>query len=380
MKKLLPLATLAFAAFALSACGSNQPASSSQAPSSNTPPASTSQVEPSSSEEPEVAVRPVKAFSVGEKSKSASNFDLFTTHRVNLYENNVYEYIQTQITFGYSMNLGTTAVVNYGTYVAGTTEDGVTAYTLNKAAEVVLSSYSNAGGYKLQINTADPGQEYPAEMPAKAQGEKPMANSKDDVINAYGIGTKIWVGEDNIISFLDPNSEEENPQRAEVTTPSGSVDSVVGDFKQVQIVGDIQTNSYNDKDYVVDYLHVYDDNSYLYVNTRITCGYSMLLSTSSYVNFGQGAYGDGEDGITPFTLAKAEDVSLNAYSKAGGFSFAINTASESQTYPTELPAKTQGEKNMAQNKDDVINAYGVSFTVWTSDDNCVMSLNDPNAE
>ena len=377
-KSFLPFATLAFAAFALAACGSNQPSSSATpAPSSSTEPAPA----PSSSAEPEPekAVRPVRAFSVGEKSKNASNFDLFTTHRVNLYENNVYEYIQTQITYGYSMNLGTTSVVTYGTFVAGTTEDGVTAYTLNKAAEVVLSSYSNAGGFKLQINTADPDQTYPAEMPAKTQGEKNMAQNKNDVINAYGIGTKIYVGTDHIISFIDPNSEEEDPQKAEVTTPSGSVASVVGDLKQVQIVGEIKDNAYNDKDYVVDYLHVYEDNSYEYINTRISCGYSMLLGVTSNMTFGQGTYGTGEDGITPFTLGKAEDVVLNSYSKAGGYSFAINTASASQTYPTEMPAKAQGEKPMAQNKDDVVNAYGASFKVYTSDANCVMSLTDPNA-
>ena len=375
-KSFLPFATLAFAAFALAACGSSQPSSSSvaPAPSSSAEPAPA----PSSSAEPEKAVRPVKAFSLGETSKNAMNFDLYTAHRINLYENQVYEYIQTQITYGYSMNLGTSVITTYGTYVAGTTEDGVTAYTLNKAAEVVLSSYSNAGGFKLQINTADADQTYPTEMPAKTQGEQNMAQNKQDVIDAYGIGTVIYVGNDNVISFIDPNSEEEDPQKAEVTTPSGSVASVLKEFEQVQIVGNISGEGM--VHYVVDCLHAYADNTYEYIQSDITFGYSMVLGTKTVVNFGNGRYGQGEDGITPYTLANADDVTLNSYSKAGGFSIAINTASVSQTYPTELPAKTQGEQNMAQNKQDVINDSGLGFTVYTSDANCVMSLNDPNAE
>lgn len=205
-KSFLPFATLAFAAFALAACGSSQPSSSSvaPAPSSSAEPAPA----PSSSAEPEKAVRPVKAFSLGETSKNAMNFDLYTAHRINLYENQVYEYIQTQITYGYSMNLGTSVITTYGTYVAGTTEDGVTAYTLNKAAEVVLSSYSNAGGFKLQINTADADQTYPTEMPAKTQGEQNMAQNKQDVINDSGLGFTVYTSDANcVMSLNDPNAE-----------------------------------------------------------------------------------------------------------------------------------------------------------------------------
>ena len=344
-KALFPLAAMALAGFALVACGNT-----------------TNKAD----------LRPAKAFSLGETSKTAAGFDLFSTHRVNLYDGGVYEYIQTSITYGYSMNLGTTVTTTYGTYAENGTEDGVASYTLNKAAEVVLSSYSQAGGFKLQVNTASSKQTYPAELPAKTQGEKNMAQSKEDVIKEYGNGTKIFVS-NNVISFKDPNGGSE---KAVVSTPSGSVSSILRDFKQVQVSSSISgTGMVN---YAVDYLHVYSDDSYEYVTTGITYGYSMVLGTTSVVNYGEGSYGKSEDGYTPFEMKEAKDVILNSYSQAGGFSLAINTASADQTYPAELPAKTQGEKNMAQSKEDVIKAYGAKTTVWTSDADCVMSLKAPN--
>ncbi len=375
---IIPFATLALASIALAACGSTG-SSSASGSASESQTTSSSEVITTTSAEPEVkAVRPVKAFSYGETLKNASNFDLFLTHRVNLYENNVYEYIQTQITYGYSMNLGTSVITTYGTYAEGTAEDGVTPYTLNKAAEVLLSSYSNAGGFRIQINTSSKDQTYPTEMPAKVQGEQNMANNKGDVINEYGIGTKIYVGNDNVLSFVDPNSEEENPTKAVVDTSSGAVDSVLKELDKIRIVGNISGEGM--VHYVVDCLHAFKDGTYEYIETDLTFGYSMVLGTSSIVNFGEGSFGQGEDGVTPYDLEAAEDVVLNSYSKAGGFSIAINTASEDQTYPTEIPAKVQGEQNMANSKEDVIKECGPALTVYSNDADCVMSLTDPNAE
>ncbi len=342
-KSLLTFATLALAALSLSGCQTAEP------------------------------VRPVKAFSLGETMKNESGFDLYKAHRINLLDKGVYEYVQTQITYGYSMNLGTTVITTYGTYTENGAEDGVTSYTLSQAGEVVLSSYSKAGGFKIQVNTASEKQTYPAELPAKKQGEKIEANSKEDVIKAYGEGAKIFVGSDSVISFKDPNSGEATP----VTTPSGDVSSALKKFKQVQVSSDIKGSGM--VNYTVDYVHIYEDNSYEYINTNITYGYSMVLGTSTLVKYGQGEYGTSSDGYTPYTLKQSDDVSLNSYSKAGGFSIVINTASKDQTYPTELPASGEGEKVYAQNKEDVINAYGKEFKVYTSDSDCEMSLNDPNA-
>lgn len=378
-KTFLPLATMVVASFILTACGGTSVSSSLESSQQSSSEPSSAESSESSSEEVVTPARPLAAFALGEKGE-AGTFDAYRSYQVNLYKDDVYELISTQITYGYSMVLGTTVTVNYGTYVKGASEDGVTEYTLNKAAEVVLSSYSLAGGFKLQVNTADPDQTYPAELPAATQGEQIFAQNKEDVINAYGLGTKIYVGSNNVISFIDPNDDSEEPQKAVVETASGSVASVLNKaFKQVQVVSSTSPAAVGDL-FAVKALHIFEDDSYEFISTGITYGYSMVLGTTNYIAYGEGAYRDGEDGYTPYDLALADDVVLNSYSLAGGFSFAINTADENQEYPTELPTATQGEQNFAQNKEDVINAYGPAFKVFTSDSDCVMSLEDPNAE
>ena len=347
-RRFLPFTTFILAAMTMAGCGGSTP------------------------EEP---IRPIAAFALGEKT--SSGMDYYTSHQINFYKQNVYEYVTTKITYGYSMNLGTEVTARYGTYVAGYSEDGISEYTLNKAAEVVLSSFSLAGGFKLQVNTTDPNQEYPAELPAQTQGEKRYANSKDDVINAYGLGTKIYV-ENNVISFNDPNASE-GAEKAVVTTVSQSVSSVLNkNFKKVQVTSEIKAGAVGDL-YTVYYMHVFDDNSYEYITTGINFGYNMVLGTTNTVSYGKGSFGAGEDGFTPFTLEKGNDVVLNSYSRAGGFSIAINTSDSNQEYPAELPAQTQGEKRYANSKDDVINEYAPALTVYTSDADCVMSLVNPNA-
>ena len=126
-------------------------------------------------------------------------------YQVNLYEENVYEFIKTEVMYGYGMVLGTTTIVNHGTYVAGTREDGIAEYTLNAASEVLFNSYSKAGGYNISINTQN--QTYPVELLAKTQGEKNMANSKEDVVKEYGPEATYYISTSkNELSLTNPNA------------------------------------------------------------------------------------------------------------------------------------------------------------------------------
>ena len=102
----------------------------------------------------------------------------------------------------------------------------------------------------------------------------------------------------------------------------------------------------------------------------------MLLSTTTVVAEGAATVGASEDDYTKVTLGVADEVLLNSNSKAGGFNIQINTLNA--TYPVEMPAKAQGEKNMANSKQDVIDAYGASKTLFLSDSTGTMSLVNPN--
>ena len=179
-KTFLPLATALVAGFALTSCG---PA-------------------------PVADPRPNNAYVLGEATTLPNGFQYFKAYQLSFYDNNVYELTQTQITYGYSMNLGTEVVMSYGTYATGTTVDGVASYTLNKASEVILSSYSKMGGFNIAINTASSTQTYPTELPASGEGEKVYAQNKDDVINKYGPELKVFTNDkNNAMELKDPNAD-----------------------------------------------------------------------------------------------------------------------------------------------------------------------------
>ncbi len=323
-------------------------------------------------------VKPSNSFILGEAA-AVGTFGMFATTQLNLYEGNVYRLTQTSITFGYSMILGTTVIQNYGTYEAKGEEDGIASYSLNQAAEVVLSSYSDMGGFNILINTADENQAYPCELPASGEGEKIYAQSKADVIAAYGTGLVVYT-EKNTVSPINPNGESLEPTI--VTTASGSVSSVLNKkFKKVLTCSDIGSGAVEGgATYNVYHLNVFEDGSYDWLNTTISYGYSMVLGTTVIENFGSGSWGTGEDGYTPFTMNKADDSIVNSYSKMGGFNILINTADSNQAYPAELPASGEGEKIYAQSKDDVIAKYGAEKKIWASDTANKMFLSDPLAE
>ena len=196
-----------------------------------------------------------------------------------------------------------------------------------------------------------------------------MANNKQEVLDKVGTGIKVFVDENNVIAFTN----DEHPEPVAVNTPSGAINAnAVGNFKAVRITGEKSENPYGGNNYKVHYLHIFKDNYYRYFTAEFSYGYSMLLGTTNIVSYGQGAYGTSEDGVSPFTLSKAEDVVLNM--KSVQASLAINTASANQTYPTELPARQQGEQRMANNKDEVLEDCCPGRTLYLSDTGVNMSL------
>ena len=385
MKSITRLSIFALSsATLLMACG-NTPAASSSTPAASTSEASTStavtsSAEASSSEE-EVVVTLKESYITSELTDGSYGQGSWNgiVHQVDLFSNGVYRHTSTELKYGYSMVLGTTAVVTFGDYVKGGTEDGLTEVTLKAASEVFLNSYSKAGGFSIVVTT--PNQEYPVELPAKVQGEVNMANSKDDVLAAYGQGAKVWVDASTYsLSFVDPNTDE-IPDA--VTTKSGAID-MINDIKEFQIVSEFsstkneETGALSAWDGTVHIVSLFEDGSYDYITTELKYGYSMLLGTTSVDKTGTATIGASEDDYTKVTLGTATDVLLNSFSKAGGFNIQVNTLN--QEYPVELPAKAQGEKNMANSKEDVINAYGQGGVVFLSDSTGTLSLVDPNAE
>lgn len=302
------------------------------------------------------------------------------TYQVNFYEENVYQYIQTEIQYGYSMVLGTTVKVNYGTYAAGASEDGVTKYTLNKASEVILGSFSLAGGFSISINTQN--QTYPVEMPAKVQGEKNMAEDKDDVLNYGGLGVEIYCDATNTFSFVNPNDDSSEPNKS-VTTASDDASVaklLVKEYDKFGIQNElVSPGSYGDSSWIAKTHTVltYTDGSYELYDSEVTYGYSMVLGTTTNHTVGEYTKGTAEDGYTKYDFKAASDVLLNSYSKAGGYNISIDT--RNCEYPVEMPAKVQGEKNMAEDKDDVIAQYGVAKSYYMSDSSVSFALTDPNA-
>ncbi|MBO5528468.1 MAG: hypothetical protein J6A47_04010 [Bacilli bacterium] len=380
MKHLFPLSVLALSAAGLAACGgtsaSNSSATGLSAPTVGSSSDSVPSSEASSSQE---VIVPKVAYSFIDSKLVDGNYGDGSwnayVYQADLYDNGVYRYTETTMTYGYSMMLSTSAIMNYGTYTKGATEDGVTEYTLNAAAEVFLNAYSKAGGFSIVVET--PTQEYPVELPAKQQGEKNMANSKQEVINECGLGKKIYADESKFVfTTLDPDTDEEGEP---VTTPSGDVSSVLKDVNRFEIVNEFANPGSMGEgswDGTVHIATIYDDNSYNYMTTSIKYGYSMLLSTTTVVAEGKATIGASEDDYTKVTLGVADEVLLNSNSKAGGFNIQINTINA--TYPVEMPAKAQGEKNMANSKQDVIDAYGASKALFLSDSTGTMSLVNPN--
>lgn len=139
------------------------------------------------------------------------------------------------------------------------------------------------------------------------------------------------------------------------------------DIENTYIVSESAGNAYGGNDYTVYSLNIMDDGTYEMVKTTYVFAFSMNLGTYSYQTFGTYTAGTATDGYVPYTLSEL----------AGGFDIHVDT--QTATYPTELPAKEQGEQNMAQSADDVIAAYGTQMTVYVQEDGNILSLTNPNA-
>ncbi len=148
------------------------------------------------------------------------------------------------------------------------------------------------------------------------------------------------------------------------------------DIENTYVFSEMEDNAYNGGNYIVYNLNLMSDGTYELVKTVYTNGYGMNLGTYGYQTFGTYTAGISADGYTPYTLSEATRVIVNAYSDMGGFNISIDT--ETATYPVELPAETEGEKNMAQSKEDVVKAYGAEMTVYIGDNN-KFQLTNPNA-
>ena len=141
--------------------------------------------------------------------------------------------------------------------------------------------------------------------------------------------------------------------------------------------GSTASNSYGGFDADTYQFNVYDDGSYVMVHTTVNYGYSMCLGTTVVTTYGTYKAGASVDGYTPYELSEATRVVLNSYSRAGGYDIYVDT--DTSTYPVELPAENEGEKNMAQSKEDVINAYGQAMTVYVGANAHTFELTDPTA-
>ncbi len=167
---------------------------------------------------------------------------------------------------------------------------------------------------------------------------------------------------------------------ASVTAVAASLSACSGgsaDIENTYIVSETGDNAYGGSDYTVYSLNIMDDGTFEMVKTTYVFAYSMNLGTYSYQTFGTYTAGTTADGYTPYTLSEATRVIINAYSLAGGFDIHVDT--NTAIYPTELPAEVQGEQNMAQSSEDVIDAYGAQMTVYVQEEGNILSLTNPNA-
>lgn len=167
---------------------------------------------------------------------------------------------------------------------------------------------------------------------------------------------------------------------ASLTAVTASLAACSGESAEIEntfVVSETGENAYGGSDYTVYGLNIMSDGTYEMVKTVYVYAYSMNLGTYTYQTFGTYTTGTSVDGYTPYELSEATRVILNAYSLAGGFDIHIDT--QTSTYPVEMPAQTEGEQNMAQSADDVIDAYGAAMTVYVATDGNILSLTNPNA-
>ena len=150
----------------------------------------------------------VKSYIYGAKEDTAEERFALNAYQLHLYDDGTYVMIKTTCSYGYSMQLGTSAVTTCGTYTQGEGEDGYMPVTLSEATRVIVNSYSKLGGFDIHIDTALTDFSVKPELPAQQEGEKIYAASAADVIAAYGAGMTVYVATDDAVSafsLINPN-------------------------------------------------------------------------------------------------------------------------------------------------------------------------------
>ena len=93
------------------------------------------------------------AYGVVEENSYGGNTT--STYQLNFLTDSTYELINSSITIGFGMNLGTETVSTYGTYTVGASEDGYTAYTLSTATRVILNSLRDGNNIIINRHVKD---------------------------------------------------------------------------------------------------------------------------------------------------------------------------------------------------------------------------------
>lgn len=149
----------------------------------------------------------VNYFLCGQKSAAAAG-EAYEECYLKLFDDLTYSLTITSYTLGYGMNLGNSVIETFGTYEQKTEKDGYTPIDLKISDRVILNSFSEMGGFNIFFDTNDENLQYPVEMPAKAQGQKNFAESKDDIINEYGKAKTIYADDEKkTFSFTNPTEE-----------------------------------------------------------------------------------------------------------------------------------------------------------------------------
>lgn len=143
------------------------------------------------------------------------------------------------------------------------------------------------------------------------------------------------------------------------------------------VCGVSEENTYDGNNNTAYQLNIYDDGSYVMVNSTVIYGYDMCMGITVVTTYGTYEAGESVDGYKAYTLSEATKVIVNSYSTPGGYDIHIDT--DTSTYPVELPAQSEGEKVMANSKEDVIKAYGQKLTVYVKDNAYNFTLTDPTA-
>ena len=147
--------------------------------------------------------------------------------------------------------------------------------------------------------------------------------------------------------------------------------------EKTYVYGELVDNSYGGHDSNVYQLNLMSDGSYELIHTTLVYAYSMNLGTTTVETYGTYTVGTSADGYTEYRLSEATRAIVLSYSLAGGFNITVD--SETSIFPCEMPAQTEGEKNMANSAADVIAAYGKAMTVYVNDQGTTFALTNPNA-